>query len=306
MSRIFLFILIGVTLLFSAEFLFTNRTFVYRDIHLLQYPGKIFAISCIRDGFLPFWNPYIQCGSPFLAIPYHQALYPLSILVYSLPFAFGIDLFVCLHIFLAGLFFYLLMKDQGLDLTASLFASLSYALSGIFLSTGNTIITLSSATWTPILILFYLRSLKMQSIKYALLSGLVIAMQFLSGTPDYLCLDFGLLFLLTMSWSIHKKSLFPIKSFLLLVLAGIGLCLFQMLPFLELVLLSDRMGGLSFSEVSFWSLGLYDILNIFIPLGTAIPSESYIFPYIGQKMTTSLYIGILPIISLSVLGKSRI
>ncbi|MFH0775358.1 MAG: YfhO family protein [bacterium] len=285
-----------VTLLFFGELLFSSMTLVYRDICLLLYPGKIFTTCCIRNGILPFWNPYIFCGSPFMAIPYHQTLYPLSILVYCLPFAFGIDLFVCIHIFLAGLFFYLLMRDQGLDLASSLFASLSYTFSGIFLSTGNTIITLSSATWTPLLLLFYLRSLKMQNIKYAFLSGLLVAIQFLSGTPDYLCLDLILLFLLTMSWAVYKKGYFPIKSFVLVGLSGIGLCLFQLLPFLEFVLLSNRMGGLSFSEVSLWSLGLYETLNIFIPLGTSLPSEGYIFPYIGQKMTTSFYIGILPII----------
>ncbi|MDI6751436.1 MAG: YfhO family protein [bacterium] len=297
MNKIILFILLlAISFLFFGELLFSNKTFVYRDIHLLVYPGKLFATSCIRDGFLPFWNPYILCGSPFMAIPYHQVLYPLSILVYSLPFAFGIDLFFFLHILLAGLFFYLLMRDQGLSSGSSLFASLSYTFSGIFLSTGAIMATTLTATWTPILLLLYLRSLKMQSIKYALLSGLVVAVQFLSGTPDYVCLDLGLLFLLTMNWIVYKKSLFPIKSFVLLVLAGIGLCLFQILPFLEFVFLSDRMGGLSFSEVSLWSLGLYEILNIFIPLGTAIPSDGYILPYIGQKMTTSFYMGILPII----------
>jgi hypothetical protein len=188
------------------------------------------------------------------------------------------------------------MRENELDPVSSLFASLSYAFSGIFLSTGNTIITLSTATWTPILLLFYLRSLRRESIKYALLSGMIIAIQFLSGTPDYLCLDLILLFLLTMSWTIHKKGYFPIKSFMVVGLSGIGLSLFQLLPFLEFVFLSDRMGGLSFPVVSMWSLELYEILCIFIPLGTSLPSEGYIFPYIGQKMTTSLYIGILPLI----------
>jgi hypothetical protein len=263
---------------------------------MLIYPTKIFALSCIRDGFLPFWNPHILCGAPFLAQVHHQTLYPLSILVYCLPFAFGIDLFVFLHIFLAGAFFYLLMSDQGLDSVSSLFASLSYTFSGIFLSTGNTIITLSTATWTPILLLFYLRSLRRESIKYALLSGMIVAVQFLSGTPDYLCLDLIILFLLTISWMVHKKGCFPIKSFVLVGLSGIGLSLFQLLPFLEFVFLSDRMGGLSFPVASMWSLELYEILCIFIPLGTSLPSEGYIFPYIGQKMTTSLYIGILPLI----------
>ncbi|MBU1599900.1 hypothetical protein KKG61_07340, partial [bacterium] len=150
MNRYIPFLLLASTiLLFFGEALFSSKTLIYRDIHTLLYPGKIFATSCIRDGFLPFWNPYILCGSPFMAIPYHQVLYPPSILVYLLPFAFGIDLFFFLHILLAGIFFYLLMRDQGLDLTSSLFASLSYVFGGIFLSTGAIMATTLTATWTP-------------------------------------------------------------------------------------------------------------------------------------------------------------
>ncbi|MEW6103068.1 MAG: hypothetical protein AB1630_04520 [bacterium] len=295
-DRYVFIIILAITILFFFEPLFTNKTFVYRDIHLLIYPMKIFATECIKKGFLPFWNPYILCGSPFLAQIHHQTLYPPSILVYYLPFAFGIELFVTLHVFLAGLFFYFLIKDQGLNSASSLFASLSYVFSGIFLSTGNFIITLSTATWTPLLVFFYIRALKKQSIRYAILSGIITTISFLSGTPDYLYLDILLLFFLTLTWIFYKKSLFGLKSFLILGLVGISISLFQLTPFLELVFLSNRIKGLSFSDVSLWSLGLYDMLCLFIPNGGAIPSEKYVLPYIGQQMTTSLYMGILPLI----------
>jgi hypothetical protein len=289
-------VLAGVVFIFFGNILFSNNTFGYRDIYLFVYPSKIFATSCIRDGILPLWNPYVYCGMPFMAILSHQLLYPLSFIIYYLPFAFGIEFFVCLHIFLAGAFVYILMKDQGLDSSSSLFASLSYAFSGIFLSTGNTILTLSTATWTPLLIFLYLRALRRESISYAIFSGAVAGLQFLSGTPDFLYLDIIILFLLTISWVIHKRKLFPLKLFLIFGLVGVSLSLFQLLPFCEFTFLSNRIGGIDFDSASLWSCNIFELSGLFIPLATAISYEGYIFPYVGQKMTTSLYPGVMCVI----------
>ncbi|MEW6102613.1 MAG: YfhO family protein [bacterium] len=290
-------VLFFVVFLFFGKALFSHKTFVYRDIHLLMYPMKIYASSCIKNGIFPFWNPYILCGAPFAAQVHHQTLYPLSIINYILPIFFSLDLFIFLHIFLAGVFFYLLMKDQGLDSSSSLFASLSYAFSGIFLSFGNIFITITTATWSPLLLLFYLRALRRNSIFYSIVSGLVIAIEFLAGLPDFLFYDIILLSLLSFAFIFHKKSIFPLRSLFITGIVSIGISLFQLLPFLELVSLSNRKAGISFEQSSLWSLFPQEFIGFFIPLFTSIPSEEgYVFPYLGQKMVTSFYIGILPIL----------
>ncbi|HAW49740.1 TPA: hypothetical protein DCX16_02160 [bacterium] len=291
------FLVLGVVVfLFFGESLFLSKTFVYRDIHSLMYPMKMYAASCIKDGIFPFWNPYIFCGAPFSAQVHHQTLYPLSIINYILPIFFSLDLFIFLHVFLAGIFFYLLMKDFGLDKSSSLFASLSYAFSGIFLSFGNIFITITTATWSPLILLFYFRALRRNSIFYSIITSLIIVIEFLGGLPDFLFYDIILLFFLSIAFVFHKKSLSPLKIFLIVGLVGVSISLFQTLPFSEFVLLSHRIRDLPSKEVFLWSLKPSEFISFFVPLWTAIPSEGYIFPFLGQKMTTSFYMGILPIL----------
>ncbi len=55
------------------------------DLILVIEPWRVFAVSEVRAGRMPLWNPYIYCGSPFLATNQAAVFSPFRVLDYLLP-----------------------------------------------------------------------------------------------------------------------------------------------------------------------------------------------------------------------------
>ena len=49
------------------------------------YPWRNFAHDTIRSGYLPLWNPYQFCGTPFVANSQSAVFYPPNLLFYFCP-----------------------------------------------------------------------------------------------------------------------------------------------------------------------------------------------------------------------------
>ncbi len=78
------------------------ETFFFRDYSAFGYPLAFYHREAFWRGEIPLWNPYNDCGLPFLAQWNTLTLYPLSLfyLVFPLPWSLGV---FCLgHLFLAG------------------------------------------------------------------------------------------------------------------------------------------------------------------------------------------------------------
>jgi hypothetical protein len=304
-----IFALIGLVILFFWKVLFTDSIFIYRDFARYFYPVREFAANSIKSSILPLWNPYLYCGMPFLANLQSAIFYPLSIFPYILPFDFGIKLFVVIHFCLAGIFMYLLMCEWELNPASCLISAIVYTFGGYLLSTVDLLTTLTSATWAPLVLLFYNRAINLgkrkegegRSFIYIILTGGALGLQFLGGEPFVLYATLIILTLFTIAKSLSYKLLTgtwlftPIFFLPIASIIGISLILFQILPFVELLFYSTRRGGVEFLEISpFFSLIPYELLGMFLPLyfHYFIPS---LFIEVKQSWLSSLYLGILPI-----------
>jgi hypothetical protein len=87
----------------------------------------------VKAGAWPMWNDLAGAGMPLLGDPQSQALQPLVMvtLPLSLPQAAGVT--AGLRVLLALVFFFLLMRRQGLSEGAALFGGLAYGLGGFLL-----------------------------------------------------------------------------------------------------------------------------------------------------------------------------
>src|SRR5271165_7099564 len=96
-------LLLGL-LIFAAfpQVLLGLETFVVRDYGFFVYPLAHFQQECFRHGELPFWNPYNNCGVPFLAQWNTMPLYPLSLIYLLLPLQWSLSFFCLLHLWFAG------------------------------------------------------------------------------------------------------------------------------------------------------------------------------------------------------------
>ncbi len=85
-------------------------------------------------GGIPQWNPYLFGGMPFIGAMHGDIFYPTAWLRWILPVGVGIGLGFAIHILLAGVFSYVLMRALRFSWTAALVGGLAYELSGIVLS----------------------------------------------------------------------------------------------------------------------------------------------------------------------------
>ena len=85
-----------------------GTAFIIRDFGMFSYPVAHFHRQCFWRGELPLWNPFNNCGLPFLAQWNTLTLYPLSLIYLLLPLTWSLSFFCLAHLFWGGLGMYFL------------------------------------------------------------------------------------------------------------------------------------------------------------------------------------------------------
>src|SRR6266481_472409 len=106
------------------------ETFVFRDFGLFGYPLAYFQRQCFWRGELPFWNPYNNCGVPFLAQWNTMSLYPPALIYLLLPLGWSLSFFCLLHLFFGGMGMYALAYRWTNDRLGASVAGLVFAFNG--------------------------------------------------------------------------------------------------------------------------------------------------------------------------------
>ncbi|HZY44527.1 MAG TPA: oligosaccharide flippase family protein, partial [Anaerolineae bacterium] len=122
------------------------------DLILENYAWKHYIVQSIQQRELPLWNPNLFAGAPFLANGQHSAYYPFSILFYLLPLTAAYGWFTVTQLFLAGAFMYLLCRVLGIGKLGSLFAAITYQLSGFYIVSVVFTMIIAAAAWLPLLL----------------------------------------------------------------------------------------------------------------------------------------------------------
>jgi hypothetical protein len=73
--------LLATLLVQWSRFLFTDRTFYFRDLTFFSAPLLVETARQWAAGVLPAWNPHLACGAPLAADPNAQALFPDQVLL---------------------------------------------------------------------------------------------------------------------------------------------------------------------------------------------------------------------------------
>lgn len=279
--------LMAITIIFFFPVLFTENTFVFRDIYRYYYPFYHLKVSLIKDGIFPFWNPYLFSGTPLFALIQLGTFYPVSIPLYLLPFELGIKLFIIIHFLLSGIFMYCLGKTLALETKASLAASITFMFSSFSLCMIAHPNILCSMTWLPIIFSIYHIALSKRSLLWIILGGVCLSIQILSGEPVVVYMTILALFFYGICSSCNCR--YAIVSFLIILLISIGLSLIQLLPFFELTLFSVRAHGIGYQEATDWSLHPWELLNLIIPF------FSDVMRLPRQGLLISVFMGIIPL-----------
>ena len=125
-------VLIFCFLLFFSDIFLGSRS-VPHDSANFFYPIERFIASEYHKGRLPLWNPYILAGYPSFADPQVGTFSPLVMALLSIPENASkrwFDTVEVLHIYMGGIFIFLLCRRLGASVNASLIASITFMFGG--------------------------------------------------------------------------------------------------------------------------------------------------------------------------------
>ncbi len=269
-----------------ARLLFTDRVMASGDILLYFYPYRDYAAASLRAGEIPLWNPYIFSGVPFLANPQAAVLYPLHWPLSWLPVTKQIYWSGALHAWILGMGGYALMRRWEYGTQAGVITAITLAGSGFFGGLIAHINQMNAAAWLPWLLWAVAdgrqtadgRPQKTPFTNCLLLFSLFTALMLLAGHTQtaYINLfgvgvwvvgrEMGDWIVAIGNWRLAKVKVppFPIPNrqslianlllYILGVALGVTICAAQLLPTLELSDLGLRGGGLSYWDVTSFSL----------------------------------------------------
>ena len=250
-----------------------SKSFFWEDITELWYPFQTFAAREFAKGVLPFWNPYIFSGMPFLADIEVGFFYPLNrflslfvdsgghLSVWAMQFA------IIIHFFIAQVSMYSLARYWKISKLGSVISAISFAFSLIFVCHVIHPMILFHFAWFPLVLMFFIKAIELRKIKYAVFSSWFLALSMFGGHPQstlYESMFLGLVLLWYFFDSVRKKELHKnalikfIACGLIPFIFSIGIFSIQLLPSRKLASMAQRQdityqkateGSLAFSQV---------------------------------------------------------
>lgn len=206
------------------------------DVPSLIYPLKFIAISNLKEGVLPLWNPYMLNGYPLFAEFQTATLNPLNGVFLFLDFVEGWSLQVSLQILLALTFMYFYLRNLEMQKISALFGSIAFSFCGFNLFWMEYNIHTFVAALIPLLLLLVDKYESTKKLIYLVLLSFVLSFQIFGGFPQMTIYTLVLLFV----YSGFRKNL---KNFLIInffLVLGLLLSAIQLIPGMELISNSQR------------------------------------------------------------------
>lgn len=263
---------------------------LFRDFGLYSYPIAHYLRESIWRGEWPLWNPLSFCGIPFLAQWNTMVLYPLSVLYILLPLAQGLTWFSLLHVWIGGVGMFQLARKWTGSGWAGAIAGSVYALNGVMLDTGLWPCSIGPLAWAP-WVVWTAREYRNAGGRALLPALAASVMLMLAPFPDIVFMTWlfvGAIWLADTVREPHER-LRRLGRMMLLIALTAGICAAQLLPFLELVQLSQR--GQDPTRV-LWPMPPTGWANLLIPLFLCVPAHHGVYFQPNQSFVASYYMGI--------------
>lgn len=217
----------------------------FGDIVSYHLPLRHLSAAGVQAGRMPFWNPYVFGGLPLLANSQAALFHPLSIPFLVLPAGLAFTVHAALHLVLAALGMYLLLRLKRLD------AGMSCLLAAAFVLSPFIVYRIPQGVPTLLAALAYVPWcwLALFSGRAGFLAA-VWALQFLSGHPQFALINAGGMGIYLLIEDRKRLGAF----FRAGAFAG-GLCLVQAVVTAEFLARSNR-GGLPEQFITAYSMPL--------------------------------------------------
>lgn len=268
------------------------------DLSFEFYSWRSFTNQWIKQDIVPFWNPTIYGGMPYVGNDQSAIFYPLNILSYLLPVAWQFSFLFFIKIFLACFFIYLFVKRLGVSFGGSILSGLVFGFSGfmtVWLGFGIT----NVALFLP-LVLWAIKGIYDEGFKSW--SSLVLLLAWTSQLLGGHLETFVLLVPFYVAYVLFEFK-FNLKKWLGIMSLGIlalGVSAVQWLPFLEYIgktaIFNGRLAGsFSFFDFSFFR-NLPALLTFLAPNFFGNPVNKTFWNPFQNYNEQIFYFGIMPLI----------
>jgi len=176
-------LLVFVVLIPFLDVLFASGRFYVRDLTRYYYPTKRILREIVLGGEFPYWNRYYSAGQPIAANPEYEVFYPPQWLILLPDYDLGYRLHIIVHIPIAAIGMYLLLRSLRLRIAAAFFGGVVFAIGGVSLSMINLLPILFCVVWIPYILLFTRRFLRAPNLRDFALASFFLGIEGLVGEP---------------------------------------------------------------------------------------------------------------------------
>lgn len=268
-------IFIFTTSIFFGDQLFGDKYF-WEDFLEYVYPTQNFAAVESSQGKIPFWNPYIFNGMPFVADLQVGFFYPLNRLMNFFINDDGhlsvsaLQFLVIFHFFIAQMAMFLLLRHIRVSLYGALIGAVTYSFSMIMVCHVIHPMMVYHFAWFPLVFMLFKKAIDKGDIRAGVGSGMIFGFTILSGHPQstlYLALLLGFYLIYRLIINFKSKVQFKLPILIAPILAFVfagAIFQVQYLMSGELAELSNR-AEMSYEESSKGSLAISQVLQAVVP-----------------------------------------
>jgi Bacterial membrane protein YfhO len=253
-----LFILLALTAVLFLDVLFLGRGFYKGDLFPYHYPMK----SLVRElGPVAQWNPAYHAGQPLAANPAYEVFYPPQWLIFAGTMPFAFQLHILVHIALAAIGMYLLLRDLELSDAAALFGAVTFAFGAPYLSLLIRLPFLFAMTWVPLVLMFARRAILHGRLRDIALGAIAFGMQALIGEPTTV-LQTGAL---AASYVVYKRRPRALVPLAMMFAIGLVIAAVQLVPAIDHARDSIRAEGFDYRTAASWSTPPKRLMEVAYP-----------------------------------------
>ncbi|MCL4535305.1 MAG: YfhO family protein [Bacteroidetes bacterium] len=279
------------------------------DLASFLYPVFSFAAQQWQQGVVPFWNPHLYGGSPFIADMQTANFYPPNLLafLFARPFTYEVlELLAVGHYFLAAIFTYAYGRTLGLGRVAAFGFGLIFVFSGFMVAHLGHLNMLEATIWLPLALLCLHRALRPGGWGWSVGTGLALGLSLLAGHNQislYLAFFLVLYWLWALGTALRPRGAATAaegssvwSTLLSLPLAGllaVGIAAVQLIPTVELIPLTVR-ANLSYQEASAFASTPGSLLMLLVPHFFGASAAAY-WGIPGNLTELYGYVGLLPL-----------
>ncbi len=261
-------------------------------------PARYFVSESLRNGIIPFWNPYLLLGVPsygdMVSIWNPEVWFVSIFTTYS---NITLQFIYVGYVFLAGWGMFKLLTNFKIHRSFALAGGIAYMLSGFMVGNAQNLSAIAGAAWIPFLVLYYWRFL--QDTRWQTLFPVLffLYLMIFNGYPGltiilgYLLLSFFVVELIVKirkkeKWLQFLKFHFYLGLLITIISSVLIISFFQVSPFI------GQYGGGSLDWAQMHPFSPRSLITFLLPLA-GVKSSEYFTTDISM---TNAFVGILTLI----------